>query len=62
MPDIRAVMRKLEQTVDYLIDVIIQFADGEACHYDHNGGCQTHTIHQDPCPYGIANEMANNEG
>jgi hypothetical protein len=40
-----------------LEDLLIQFADGETCRYDHHGYCQAHCLHEKPCPFGIANEL-----
>lgn len=58
MPDARVVIRELLQTIASLESLIIQFADGASCHYDHDELCQTHALHERPCPYGIANSMA----
>lgn len=61
MPHIDTIVSILEQRIDELEQLIVQFADGASCQYDHHGYCQTHFLHDKPCPYGIANEMANNE-
>ena len=33
----------------------ILFADGEVCCYDHHGYCQSHFLHERPCPMEIIN-------
>jgi len=34
----------------------LQLADGETCWYDHHGYCQTHFLHEKPCPMKIINK------
>ena len=36
----------------------LRLADGETCHYDHHGYCQTHFLHSKPCPMEIINSKA----
>lgn len=35
----------------------LQLADGEVCHYDHHGYCQTHFLHEKPCPMEVINKF-----
>lgn len=36
----------------------LRLADGDTCHYDHHGHCQTHFLHDKPCPMEIINRKA----
>ena len=36
----------------------LRLADGDTCHYDHHGYCQTHFLHSKPCPMEIINSKA----
>jgi hypothetical protein len=38
--------------------LLIQIADDDECRYDHDDACQTHSLHERPCPYGEANVLA----
>ena len=36
----------------------LMLADDERCHYDHHGYCQTHFLHERPCPMELINECS----
>lgn len=42
-----------------LLDIVLAIADGDECRYDHDGGCQTHLLHERPCPWEQSNQIAN---
>jgi len=41
--------------------LVKKFADGDPCRYDHDKQCQTHTLHEKPCPWEEANEIASSK-
>jgi len=36
----------------------LMLADDEDCWYDHHGYCQTHFLHERPCPMELINECS----
>ena len=36
----------------------LRLADGDTCHYDQHGYCQTHFLHSKPCPMEVINSKA----
>jgi hypothetical protein len=50
-------LEKLERAYDILL--ILVDAHDEECRYDHHGHCQTHWLHDRPCPIEQAKELIN---
>lgn len=40
-----------------LIAVLEDLIDSEACSYDHHGYCQSHSLHEKPCPHERAKKL-----
>lgn len=43
--------------VAFLVSLVAELTDSEPCRYDHHGYCQTHYLHERPCPHERAKEV-----
>lgn len=70
MREIKSVVTRLqdsEKYIDAIDDAIMLihkmetlmmfFIDSNPCKYDHNGLCQEHSLHKNPCPHETAKKM-----
>lgn len=42
---------------DQLRDLVAALIDPDPCRYDHHGYCQTHSLHEAPCPHDLAKKL-----
>jgi len=42
-----------------LLDLVERLYHDDPCRYDHGDNCQSHSLHDKPCPHGIAQQMFN---
>lgn len=55
----RVNLERLKEEVaetDFWRQIALQLYDRERCRYDHNELCQTHSLHQRPCPHELIKE------
>ena len=48
---------KLKEILGKCLGIIEELIDPEECSYDHHNYCQSHGLHEYPCPHGRAKEM-----
>lgn len=52
-------LEKLEKAYGILTNIMESLDD--SCRYDHHGYCQTHWLHDRPCPVEQAKELINSQ-
>lgn len=48
---------RCRRCVNELLILVDQFVDPSPCRYDHNGRCQSHSLHERPCPHETAKHV-----
>jgi len=47
----------LTSEVETLRALVTELVDADPCRYDHHGYCQTHSLHEKPCPHEQAKDL-----
>ena len=48
---------KLKEILEECLELIGELIDSEECRYDHENYCQSHSLHEYPCPHARAKKM-----
>jgi len=51
------IIRRLNSEIDDLRTLVRELTDDGKCDYDHNDYCQSHSLHDRPCPHGRAKAL-----
>ena len=46
---------------EYMRHLLSELVDPDDCRYDHHGYCQSHSLHNAPCPHSLAKSFLGNK-